>query len=240
MSKLHVYRFRPQGLGPAYEPAADIREIYANAMVSTANTIAEERGDDKDALYLAQCVRVFEIRVLEDPDDIDKIVEGFYEAIAKVDKELFWEFMLRVGVTLTYVFSLFMRRDAIVDRETLRSMVTNAQLHSMLPRMPKDLAEKVKEAFAEDGKYIGPAVTSDKSYMECVEDGSLNVTRCRDLAAKIVNCPVPVSWDEMAEMCDEHLKVNASKLSDVEQAALALAYPTYEYGLSVEIEEEEK
>lgn len=238
-TELHVYRFRAPGAEQHYEPAADLRQVLANIMVAVADRMEAEyadSGDDearRDAEYIAGCVRVFEIRVVEDPTGIDELVTGFLEALSKASQPVQSEFMVRLVSSLVMSYALFMRRDAVADRSTLMDIVDRAAQHQLLARLSPETAEAVRRELELSDGYLKATRLCSMSPVFCVEDRSLCMNRARQLAAEIVNAPMRATWDELARLCDEELAASYSTRSPEERAALALAYPTYRNGVAI-------
>ena len=242
---LHIYRLRAHGSDQYYEPSADIRRVLANIMVAVADRMEAEyaaAGDlaqGSDAEYIAGCVRVFEIRVIEDPTGLDELVTGFMEALSKADPKVQSEYMVRLVTALMLSYALFMRRDAVADRSTLMDIIDRAAQHQLLTRLSPETAEAVRRELQLSDGYLEATGLSSMSPVFCPEDSGMCLDRARQLAAEVVNAPRSASWDEMARLCDEELQAHYAERSKEERAALALAYPTYSNGVAALLPKEE-
>lgn len=242
---LHIYRLRAPGSDQYYEPSADLRRVLANIMVAVADRMEAEyaaSGDlaqGSDAEYIAGCVRVFEIRIIEDPTGLDELVTGFMEALSKADPKVQSEYMVRLVTALMLSYALFMRRDAVADRSTLMDIIDRASQHQLLARLSPETAEAVRRELQLSDGYLEATGLSSMSPVFCPEDSGMCLDRARQLAAEVVNAPRSASWDEMARLCDEELQAHYAERSKEERAALALAYPTYSNGVAALLPKEE-
>jgi len=237
--KLHIVRVRGRGDGTFYDPQADFRGILPNLAVLTLNDLEDSATDEETAKaykHLHQCFRIFQLRLLEDSTPLKEQIRLYEEAVKTVPLKLRQRWSLCLEQSMLALYALLMRRDQPMRGRDFKDLINTAGMLSLQKRLSTEHYRQVCTWLGEEGTDSTYPV-SDESTAVCEETGD-KLTRLRDIAARLVNADGAETWEEMAELCDQQF--NAEGLTDTENIALALAYPTYKHPtLRVEVEQED-
>jgi hypothetical protein len=237
--KLHIVRVRGRGDGTFYDPQADFRGILPNIAVLTLGEL-EDSTEDQEAKqaykHLYHSFRIFQLRLLEDSTPLNEQLKLFHTAVSTVPLKYRETWRAAFMEVLLSLYALLMRRDQPMRGRDFKDLVNAAGMLSLQKRLSPEHYRQVCSWLGEEG-VDSTFPVSQESTAICEETGD-KFTRLRDIAARLVNADGAETWEEMADLCDKQF--NADGLADVENIALALAYPTYRHPtMRVEVEEED-
>ena len=173
-----------------------------------------------------ECLNVFRIRILEDKTSVDRQVADFFEALAGCDPKAYG---LWVVVLFRYLFSvhaMFCRRDAAADHDVLCSILEQGRLASLGEVLPPGVMSEVRDAVSRHVPLLPCNRAGGDADVLWVETGQVAIEKVKATAHRLLSHS-PATWDELAEACDREAGLEGR--SDMDKAALMLAYPTYRH-----------
>lgn len=228
-SKLIFSRVRKRGEPDWLDPQTDIRKILPGVILNVLSGMEDQYEDRpavlKDLLYVHNCFRIFQIRVVEDPEPIDKQVDEFVKALAKVDKDILKMIASDVVLALIGIYALFCRRDSVTDKESLHAMLEQARLIPFSRLLSRETHEAVKSEIEAKVPLLVQNKTNEDGIAVCMETGEV-LDHIKDIACGFMAISGNQTWDELSAACDREF--GSRPMSDKEAIALALAFPTYE------------
>lgn len=228
MTELHFSRYRKRGEPDWYDPMTDIRKMVPQVLSAVLAKLEDQYADRpelQDIQYLHNCIRVFQIKVLEDPAPLTALVKEFFEALNVVPREIRFMWFSQVVSALLCIYALFCRRDSAVDGAALHSMLETTRLALLEDTLSPELWEKVRRQLQTCTSLLVSSRTCDGDMVVCHETGDV-IENVRDLVKRYLG-KYSGSWSEMATLCEQAFSAPDGKRTDREQIALALAYPTY-------------
>lgn len=231
-TKLHFTRVRSKGDSTYFDPQTDIRAIYPTAAKITLDVLMDTTKDEqlrKEYEYLAKCYNIFQIRVVEDPTSVALQVAEFSQAIHKVRPQVLMVWQETMLSLMNCLYALFTRRDVKTDGKAIRGMLTTAAEAAMLQRLPKEQQESVYQAFCDAGLEYEEQLALDANGKVVCEETEQVLENIKELAGIFISHSGPGDWNSLSAACDAFFQSpEASKLTDDQQTAVALAYPSYD------------
>ena len=245
-TKLHVFRVRTRGEADFYDPQTDVRKLlpYIGLMVVEDLRKAYE-GDQEaqyDLSYLWNCINVFRIRVSEDTTPLTEQMLRFVEAIRQVNPEIMAKFTTSVFIMLTVVYAVYQRRDIMIDGPGQAQMLATARLADFMSLVPSDVAAQIHLQLGKNEVFKEKIVSVDpRSTAQVSKDGKIVETwnNLKERARLFIQAEGDLSWEGIAEACDQAFLALAPKLDNQTKAALCLAYPDYKFPTQCEFDDEE-
>lgn len=208
-----------------FDPNTDIRKVLPmildavlDGMRDTATETELQKID-----YLSACVRVFEIRLVEDNLPLDEQLQKFWFALPKIGQAVLHTFFRRLSVAMLMTFGMFCRRDSATDKDVLRSFMENIRQSALKERLSPSTYAQVKNELKTGDSLLLGRTQEDVAALELGTGDEID--GLKRIAKSCVQAGPDLTWDELAELCDKEF--SAGRRSDAEQIALALAYPTY-------------
>lgn len=231
-TKLHFTRVRSRGDSTYFDPQTDIRAIYPTAAKMTLDILMEVTKDEaikKEYEYLAKCFNIYQLRLVEDPTGVAAQVAEFSAAIHKVRPQILTVWQETMLTLLNCLYACFTRRDVKADGKAVRGMLTAAAEAAMLQRLPKAQQEAVYQAFCGAGLEYDEQAALDPNGKVVCEETEQVLENIKELAGIFVSHSGPGDWNSLSAACDAFFQSpEASKLTDEQQTAIALAYPSYD------------
>lgn len=242
-SKLHISRVRRRGEPDWFDPQTDVRKIIPVAMMETVDTLLLQCGADsqeeKDLLYIRQCIEIFRIRILEDSAHVSDQIGEFFFAIGKVCPQVRNAWLGGCMTVLMCVYALFCRRDSAVDRNELKNIFEYGRLCALRDSLSDDTWAKVQGELRSRGSLLVQNNYDPSSCALCIETGRM-YEGLKEVAARFINASGSQTWKDKAEACDEMFDAPGER-DDMVSMALALAYPDYDHPtLDVEMDAPEQ
>lgn len=242
MPKLIFSRVRKRGEPDWLDPQTDIRRILPAVILNVLGGMEDKYGGRPDVLsdilYVHNCFRVFQIKIMEDPTPVDEQVDEFVKALAKVNKDVLCLIASDVVLAMLGIYSLFCRRDAVTDKESLHAMLEQARLIPYSRLLSPETHNAVRSELAAKVPLLVQNKTNEDGIAVCMETGEV-LDHLKDIACGFMAISGNQTWEELSKACDKEF--GSRPMSDQVAIALALAFPTYERPtLMVEQEKEEQ
>ena len=230
MIRLTYTRIRKQGEPDWFDPNTDVRKLVPNVMlhaIDIVETIFEkEKKEYKDALYIQNCIRIFQLRVIEDTGSVTSQLKEFMEAVSKVDKGVFWLWCRLFLSGMACVYALFCRRDSATDKDMLNAMLDTMRVDSLSDMLSESTLTAIRNDLRASYLKLKDRVVGGGSVV-CNETGEY-IDNVRDIACKAIADAGSMSWSDLSKACD-YVFSTSGIISDTEAISVALAYPSYAY-----------
>lgn len=245
-TKLHVFRVRARGEADFYDPQTDVRKLLPYISIMVVEDLKKVYENDAqaqyDLSYLWNCINVFRIRVSEDTTPLTDQMLRFMEAIRQVNPEILHKFTTSIFVMLTVVYAVYQRRDIMVDGPGQAQMLATARLADFMSLVPSDVASSLHRTLKDNAMFKEQIVSVDpRSTAQVARNGEIVDTwnNLKERAKLFIQAEGDMSWEGIAEACDQVFVALAPKLDNQSKAALCLAYPDYKYPTQCEFDEED-
>lgn len=239
MGKLHIARIRKHGDPNWFDPYTDIRKIIPQVMITVAMKMEdcyEGKPEQQYVLYIHNCIKVFQIRILEDKMPLTQQISEFFKALVSVPAAILNEWQSQVVSAMMCVYALFCRRDAVTDGDAMHSMLEYTRLALLKDSLSAETWAMVEKDLRSRGSLLVSNNTTNTSSAVCQETGEV-IDNLKQIACQFMLCSENRDWDYLAELFDKGFNDSREK-TDTEAMALALACPTYKYPtLMVEMDE---
>lgn len=230
-TKLHFTRARVKGEPDFFDPQTDFRRLLPAVSKMSVMALEDNADDDgikEDFRYLHNCFHIFCIRILEDPQPIDKQCDAFIAALAKCRKTSVDLWFRTIGTYFLLLYGLFCRRDAASDADSLLAMFE----YSRLALYQSALKPATYAAMQEDLRAAGilkpvENKTTDDAVIACSELPEKTIKHCKQLARMYLSASGDTSWEALAAACDKGFSTSGGNSDDMKKIVLGLAYPDY-------------
>ena len=232
-TRLHFMRARARGGAAFWDPQTDVRTllpVMAELALDVLDQITPDEGLRKEYKYLTKCFRVFQIKIREDNKDLVTLVNQFQEAICKASFTAIAKWSSTVMILMTTMYALFDRRDIQADGKETRAMLNTAKVSALVAALPPELMKQVAEVYRLNGELLEDDYVPkhDGEIHETSRD-EIVLTDVKKLACILIDHDGSDDWEDIAKACDAYYQSpEREKQSDMNQLAVALAYPTYE------------
>lgn len=242
-TKLHFSRIRKRGDPVFLDPQTDIRKIVPSIMCLAIMNMEEyykskhQEQDEADSLYLHNCIKVFQIRILEDPMALSSQIQEFFDAIVKVQSHVLVTWFSQVVQACMCIYALFCRRDSAADAKELHAILEYTRLLPLEKLLSASTYALVKKELESSTSLLVQSNIDTSSCVICHETCEM-MEHLKELACMFMQCSGDQDWNSLAAACDREFSTQSRKSTE-QSIALALAYPTYKFPtLTVEVEED--
>ena len=236
-AKFHYSRIRKRGEPDWLDPQTDIRKIIPQVMIDTFDNLEtrfEGKPEEAYFLQLHNYLRIFQIRILEDPTQLGAQLKEFFDAVNRVPVAIQHEWFRQAVYTLLSVYALFCRRDAATDDQSLHAMLEHTRLTALKNLLSPELYKEVRLELQSQVPLLVTSRTDDSAMVVCHETGEV-LDNIKQIASRYVVCEGVNDWNGLAAACDRVFSTRSIK-SENDAISVALAYPTYDYPtLTVEV-----
>lgn len=166
---------------------------------------------------------------MEDPTSVALQVAEFSQAIHKVRPQVLMVWQETMLTLLNCLYACFTRRDVKTDGKAIKGMLATAAEAAMMQRLPKAQQEAVYQAFVAAGMEYEEQPVLDANGKVVCEETEQVIENIKELAGIFISHSGPGDWNSLSAACDAFFQSpEASKLTDEQQTAIALAYPSYD------------